>query len=759
MRKLLFSNGLAFLLCLFILPVLAQEPTLEWARLYNVINNMRTDDKPTSMAVDAEGNVYVAGPTTIKYSPSGEQLWIIQFEESTAAIAVDNSGGVYLTGSIDGNYATARYDAATGELTWLQLYDGPGDSNDRPMDIAVDNTGGVYVTGVSFRGDTNDRYATVRYEAATGKHTWSKHYIVSNNDLAKATTIAVDNTDGVYITGVGSSSDYATIRYAAATGEEDWVSHSDGSMPPLEWASALAVDNSGSVYVTGYSLGDYVTVRYHAATGTQSWVSRYSKEKYSEDVATAITVDNAGGVYITGSSTNPIEEDPSHIITVRFDAATGEQNWAHRYAFGEATAIVADNKGGIYVTGYDIEYDFENHSYGYSDYATVRYEATTGKQTWERRYNGPSDRDDQAIAIAVDHAGGVFVTGYSFSPEKGVGFLTVKYSQEVDNVCHHAVSGFTLVNADTNEDLMPLQEGDVLDLNTLPTRHLRIRADTSPDMVGSIIFELDGSVVAVENLLPYRFTATDRLTAGSHTLTATPYCEARGAGAKGTPLTIHFEVVDLAVESFTLVDASTEQDLVPLQDGDVVDLSSLPSRFLSVRANASQTSGIDVVLELSGAKDYTRRELGHPYALFGDEDGSYHAWTPAPGRYTLTATPYSDATGAKGKSLTVSFTVVKGLVTTTASSLRAAGETVATAYPNPTSRGHIQVVLPHPVQGNLQYILVSPLGAEVASGELNLAKGATELELDLSRQMRATGIYYLRLEGQGLQAVVKVVRQ
>jgi hypothetical protein len=328
------------------------------------------------------------------------------------------------------------------------------------------------------------------------------------------------------------------------------------------------------------------------------------------------------------------------------------------------------------------------------------------------------------------------------------------------NPCNQAVSGFTLVDADTDQDLMPLQEGDVLDLTALPTRHLRIRANTAPDTVGSVIFGLDGTVVAVENLLPYRFTATERLTTGSHTLTATPYCEARGEGAKGAALTIRFQVVDLAVESFTLVNANNEQDLMLLRDGDVIDLSSLSSRFLSIRANASQTSGIDVVLELSGAKAYSRRELGHPYALFGDEGGSYHAWTPALGTYTLTATPYWDATGVKGQLLTVSFTVVKGLLTTTANSLGAAGEPhAAMAYPNPTSEGRIKVVLPSPMQGELAYTLVSLLGAEVAAGKLNLTGSTKEVELNLSRHMQAGGVYYLRLEGQGLQAVLKVVRQ
>ncbi len=112
-----------------------------------------------------------------------------------------------------------------------------------------------------------------------------------------------------------------------------------------------------------------------------------------------------------------------------------------------------------------------------------------------------------------------------------------------------------------------------------------------------------------------------------------------------------------SVASLTLVNADSDADLGPLTSGAVLNLATLPTRNLNVRANASNAASVRFGLD--GNASY-RTESSAPFALAGDTAGNYNAWTPAVGSHSLSATPFSGtgATGTAGPALSVSFTVV-----------------------------------------------------------------------------------------------------
>ncbi len=114
-----------------------------------------------------------------------------------------------------------------------------------------------------------------------------------------------------------------------------------------------------------------------------------------------------------------------------------------------------------------------------------------------------------------------------------------------------------------------------------------------------------------------------------------------------------------AVTSFTLVNADSDADIGPLNDGDTLNLATLPTRNLNVRANTSPATVGSVRFGLDGIPNYKTENVA-PYALAGDNGGNYNPWTPAVGQHTLTATPYTEggAGGTAGTALTVGFTVV-----------------------------------------------------------------------------------------------------
>jgi pectate lyase len=118
-----------------------------------------------------------------------------------------------------------------------------------------------------------------------------------------------------------------------------------------------------------------------------------------------------------------------------------------------------------------------------------------------------------------------------------------------------------------------------------------------------------------------------------------------------------------AVTSFTLINADTDQPIAtfnPLNNGVTLNLATLPTRNLNIRANTSPAIVGSVRFGWNTNSNY-RTQNDAPYALGGDNNGNYSAWRPSRlGTQALTATPYtrSDARGTAGTALTITFSVI-----------------------------------------------------------------------------------------------------
>jgi hypothetical protein len=87
-------------------------------------------------------------------------------DDQAKSIAVDNAGNNYVTGSsVNGvyyeDYVTAKY-VADGTELWVARFNGPGNNEDIPSAMAVDDSGNVYVTGRSNGGSSNFDYSTIK---------------------------------------------------------------------------------------------------------------------------------------------------------------------------------------------------------------------------------------------------------------------------------------------------------------------------------------------------------------------------------------------------------------------------------------------------------------------------------------------------------------------------------------------------------------------------------------------------------------------
>lgn len=251
--------------------------------------------------------VGAAGGFLLKLNSSGDFQWVGSIDslngESLAALAIDGSGNVFVTGQFNGtgdfnpgvgtynltsqlNGGTSTFDAFlakidnSGNLIWAEAWGGNALSfnGDVASDVAVDPAGNAVVLGTFLGAADLDPGPAVLNVTAVGTDDAYVSKIDANGNLAwgrvffGGTTfthgVAVDAEGNVYsVGGLQSTTDFdpgaGVFNLAAASGGVDafiskldtngnfqWAVKQGGNTVSTE-AYAIAVDDNGDIYTTG----------------------------------------------------------------------------------------------------------------------------------------------------------------------------------------------------------------------------------------------------------------------------------------------------------------------------------------------------------------------------------------------------------------------------------------------------------------------------------------------------------------------------
>jgi hypothetical protein len=402
-----------------------------WVARYNNGSGNSTN-QAVKIALDSAGNIYVTGFSqngnsnlgyvTIKYAPSGNQLWASRYDSTNypsatpAALALDSSNDVFVTGSA----LTIKYDP-NGNQIWTAPYSGTS--------LAADADGNSYVTGFSTSFDT------IKLGAA-GSNLWQTSYVDVGPTISQV--VLLDDSNNVYVAGSDTYYCFPGNCYAQllivkydSNGNQLWTStnnEDDASISTVHVQGA-ALDSVGNFnLLVDFGLYiNFVTLKYNAS-GSLLWTAFDPGPDTAADVPHGLVLDKLGNVIATGQS---VYIAPSYAYaTFQYGtykaAANGAWIWTNTFPTvpiqpSVANAIAVDGANNSYVTGYSPGANSSN------DIATIKYDQN-GNQIWLQRYNGPGNGNDAGNAIAVDNNGNVYVTGYETTAAGGTEIVTIKYS-------------------------------------------------------------------------------------------------------------------------------------------------------------------------------------------------------------------------------------------------------------------------------------------------------------------------------------------
>lgn len=387
-------------------------------------------------------NSLLASEDWVTDSPSGSIFRKI-------SVQTDPSDNVYVAGHLlngSGNHdiIIQKLDN-TGALLWEETYDGPGSGEDFAAALFVDGSGNVYVTGATTVSPTVGFSIVALKFKGGGAFEWAYVYNNGsiNSPLAGGTAIYDDGTY-TYVTGscFGSttSADFVTIKLDTDDGSEVWSTKRDkNNLRDFPVAIQVRPTTVTARGVAEVSPGAFMSAgaTHDKTTGVDTGMDVAGDTVAGINDIFDVVTDADGNTFMAGTTYSPTSGydwlmlwiAPGEVENLRI-TETSSGN-----ADDRALAVLMDIDGNFYVAGY-FTVAGEGKNIGLAKYTTA------GDLLWKRTYNGEANTDDIALRMSPNPngMGGVFLTGYvhngAYSDYVTIGYDangTVMFQKEFDS--------------------------------------------------------------------------------------------------------------------------------------------------------------------------------------------------------------------------------------------------------------------------------------------------------------------------------------
>ena len=338
-----------------------------------------------------------------------DTAWLFRYPNSEPlAFFADDTGNIYIVGWSEKR--EERRDVlllkidSTGHLVWNRTYD-----NVTAVGAVRDKYGNIYVSGAAGGG----RVCLMKYKP-NGDIGWLASYGGRDNPCSVMGSIAIDDSQNVYVCGVAESASCAVVRIIKyrQNGELATVKSCALRETTLVYYRGFHILNDGGAYLTIDEYGPggwpchWLIVRL-SGQGQVLWKRTYRDRDSTWDDIRCSQVDENASIYITGQSTRP-----EGFRTLKMDSS-GKLIWTAVYPHTSSSDGGDDflllNKGSVYVAS------------GASDtISLVKYDSF-GNQLWHSKYGsgdfmlgygqGYDDPRPGFCCMSVDDAGNIYLTG------------------------------------------------------------------------------------------------------------------------------------------------------------------------------------------------------------------------------------------------------------------------------------------------------------------------------------------------------------